>query len=346
MSEHRAAVLITGVMGHLGNTVARLLLSQGKTVWGLDLKRNQAIPFEGDFHFFEADVTKPETLEPSFQQAEGMALKVVHTAGIVSIASHYDRRVYDVNVNGTKNILEQCEKYGAQKLVHVSSVHAIPEGDQGERVTEPKDFDPDKVVGLYAKTKAEATKLVLDAASRGLDASVVHPSGILGPGDYGHGHLTQLISDYLNGRLTACIAGGYDFVDVRDVAAGIVQCLNMGQRGQCYILSGKSCSIPELLNMVSNATGHKKCRTVLPFWFAKATAPLSELYYRLRRQPPLYTTYSLYTLSHGGAFSHDKATRELGYEARPLDATLRDTAQWLMANGRVKWKPKEMEPTR
>ena len=111
-----------------------------------------------------------------------------------------------------------CFKNKVSKLIYVSSVHAIPEKEDGGIITETYDFDPGKVVGLYAQTKAKATRAVLAASKKGLNAYVVHPSGIIGPGDYGNGHSTQLIIDYIKGRLVAYVNGGYDFVDVRDVA--------------------------------------------------------------------------------------------------------------------------------
>ena len=75
---------------------------------------------------------------------------------------------------------------------------------------------------------------------------------------------------------------------------------------------------------------------MLPMWLAKATAPLSELYYGMVRRPPLYTRYSLYTLTSNSCFCHRKADEELGYRTRSMEATLRDTADFLIRHGRVR----------
>lgn len=158
---------------------------------------------------------------------------------------------------------------------------------------------------------------------------------ILGPYDPGHGHLTQLVIDYCRGGLTACVRGGYDFCDVRDVAHGILSCCQSGRSGECYILSGRYCEIPELLEELHEITGRKAVKTILPRWFAGAAAPLAEAYYRLRRQPPLYTRYSLATLHSNAAFSHEKADHELGYRVTPLRVTLQDTVRWLGEQGRI-----------
>ena len=179
------------------------------------------------------------------------------------------------------------------------------------------------------------TAYALAARARGLDVRVVHPSGICGPYDYGHGHLTQLVQDFCTGRLAAGVDGGYDFVDVRDVAAGILACCERGRPGECYILSGRYCTVRDVLAMLHRITGRRRVRVMLPLWLARAAAPLSEQYYRPLRQPPLYTAYSLYTLSSGARFSHAKAARELGYTTRPFGTTLADTVAWLRRQGRI-----------
>ena len=173
---------------------------------------------------------------------------------------------------------------------------------------------------------------------------MVHPSGIIGPGDWGHAHLTQLVADYLDGRLRACVQGGYDFVDVRDVAAGTLSCAKLGKPGECYILSGHYADIAELLEVLHLVSGQKRVRAVLPIGFAKLTAPLAEVYYRLLGQPPLYTAYSLYTVETNANFSHQKAAEQLGYRPRPLSVTLADTCEWMRRVGRVRPARKRAAP--
>ncbi len=255
---------------------------------------------------------------------------VIHCAGIVSVASKYDQRVVDVNVKGTENIVNLCKKHNAKKLVYISSVHALPELPQGKVMHEIVDgFQPESVIGLYAKTKAAATQIVLDAAKDGLDATVIHPSGIIGPNDYGNGHLTQMIINYLNGTLTACVEGGYDFVDVRDVADGVIAATEKGRKGECYILSNRYIPVRELLNTLSRVTGGKTIKTVLPLWFAKLTAPLAELYYKIRHESPLFTRYTLYTLTSNARFTYEKARNDLGYRPRDISTTIKDTVSFL-----------------
>ncbi len=326
--------LVTGAAGHLGNTIVRALAEKGTDIRALVLPGEKATAEVAKYaQIYTGDVRLSETLIPFFEGAAPCT--VIHCAGIVSIASKYDQAVWDVNVRGTQNILELCKKYAVQKTVYVSSVHAIPELPAGQIITEIRDFDPNAVYGLYAKTKAAATKAALEAAANGLNVSVVHPSGICGPYDYGRGHLTQLIIDYCKKSLTAAVRGGYDFVDVRDVADGILRCCEEGKSGECYILSGAYHTVQELLGLCSEITGNKPIKTILPLWFAKLTAPMAEFYYKLKKQPPLYTPYSLCTLTSGVSFSHEKASKALGYQPRPLRNTVADTWTWLRAAGRI-----------
>ncbi len=322
--------LVTGATGHLGNTVIRALLQAGQLVRGLVLPSDHTGALDGlAVELFYGDVCDKESLLDFFQVPQEVAVVVIHTAGIVSITSKYNAQLYRVNVMGTKNIVDLCVEKHVRRLVYVSSVHAIPETNAGGIIREVTAFSPQSVTGAYAKTKAEATQYVLDQVKeKGLNAVILHPSGIIGPGDYGNSHMTQMIDDYLTGKLTACVRGGYDFVDVRDVTAGIIAAVDEGQRGACYILSNRYVSVKELLDGLAKISGKKPIKTVLPLWFAKLTAPLAEIYYRLRKKPPLYTAYSLYTLVSNSNFSHARATGDLGYSTRDIYETLSDAVAW------------------
>ena len=329
--------IVTGANGFLGNNVVRRLLQEEQNeVRALVLPDDELNSLNGlNCKIYYGDVTNKETLKEIFTINEKAEVYVIHCAAIVSIKSKHDSKMYEVNFGGTKNIIDNVLKINA-KLVYVSSVHAIEEKENNEVITETTDFNPDKVEGMYAKTKAETAKYFFEMIkNKNLNACIVHPSGIIGPNDFGHTHLTQLIIDFANGKLTACVKGGYDFVDVRDVADGIVKACYKGKKGEAYILSNKYVEIKQLLDIISEVNNTKKIKTILPIWFAKLTAPLSELYYAILKQPPLYTRYSLYTLSSNSNFSNEKAKKELGYTNRELKETIFDTIKWLKENGRI-----------
>lgn len=321
--------IITGANGHLGSTIVRMLSKEHVEVRGL-LGPGEEAEDHGNVRYISGDVRNIETLEPLFAGCARRSV-VIHTAGIVDIGDEVSPLIYDVNVNGTKNMISLCRKYKVSRLVYVSSVHAIPETDKLSVIKETKDFSPENVVGGYAKTKAEATREVLRAAEEGLNAVVVQPSGILGPYDKAGNHLVQLIRDYVRGRLPACVKGGYDFVDVRDVAKGCLLAAEKGKAGECYILSNRRYEIKELLKMVRMSVRARRI-PVLPVWMAKAAEPMIGLDAKRKKRRPLYTRYSLYVLNSPDRFSHEKATRDLGYRTRDMKETIRDTVKWLKKN--------------
>lgn len=328
--------IVTGANGHLGFNLIKKLLDKNVVIRAFDLNFRANFIKSKNLTIYKGDICNPKDIEKLFKDTNGASLYIVHCAGIVSIASRYNQKVYDVNVNGTKNIVDISFKKKVEKFLYVSSVHAIPEKENDDIITEVSNFKEDHVVGLYAKTKATATQYVLDTIKKGLNAIIVHPSGIIGPYDYYIGHTTRLIVDYINGRLTSGIKGGHDFVDVRDVCDGIISALEKGKIGECYLLTNRYISVKELLDTLQKITNQRKIRNYLPLWFIKPMAGIAELYYKILKTKPLFTTYSIYTLQTNSTFSHQKATEELGYMPRELSITLKDTYTWLKEEKIVK----------
>ena len=326
--------IITGADGHLGSALVRLLRTRKVKVRGFVLPGHSPVKVP-EVTYYEGDVRDKDSMRPLFENIpEETEVYVIHTAGIVDISHDVSQRVWEVNVCGTKNMLDICREYNVKRLVYVSSVHAIPEGDKSSVLTEVDHFDPAWVVGGYAKTKAEATQAVLDAAADGLNAVIVHPSGIIGPYNGKGNHLIQMVNDYLHGKLPACVNGGYDFVDVRDVALGCLLAAEKGRAGQCYILSNRHYEIREVISILRKSAGGRRI-PVIPMWLAKMVAPIFEYTAKRKKKLPLYTGYSLRTLTANDKFSHDKATAELGYRPRDLIQTLKDTASWIIGSDGV-----------
>ena len=132
----------------------------------------------------------------------------------------------------------------------------------------------------------------------------------------------------ISGKLPAGVTGGYDFVDVRDVAKGCLEAAEHGKKGSCYILSNRYFTVKELLEYVRKTTGGRK-KVCLPIGLARAFVPVFEGIAKVTHTRPLYTKYALYTISSNGHFTHDKATAELGYHPRDMQATIADTISYL-----------------
>lgn len=319
--------LITGITGFLGCEVARQLLAEGKKVVGLRLPGDKAhlLP---EAEYIMGDITKPYTLKKFFEQAEGKEAVVIHCAGVVTVASQEDQ-VWNVNVDGTRNIVDFCEKYKVSRLLYVSSVHAIEEKAEGQVVCETKQFSASKVKGIYGKSKAEAAAYVQKASERGLDTVIVHPSGMIGPEDDSGSYMTESIRAFLKGYFPCAIEGGYDFVDVRDVADGILKCIEKGMSGETYILSNEYITIRRMFDILGSVSGRRSGRGTFPLRAVRWVSPLCEKIERALGIPMLVTPYSTYTLGSNGNFSHEKAEKEFGYTVRPIEETLADVVLWM-----------------
>ena len=321
--------LVTGATGFLGRTVVAQLLKNNADVHVLVMKNDplaQELPHK--VHSVVGDICDENSLNQFFLGADQQTC-VIHCCGIVSVASHPGDTIYRVNVGGTNNILRLCEIYGVGKLVYVSSVHAIPEKPKGMEITEDAVFSPELVQGDYAKSKAIATSLVFRSAKQGLNASVVFPSGIIGPGDRGKGSITNMLLSFLDGKLPLAVKGGYDFVDVRDVASGIIACAKRGLPGHGYILSGHYASIRDILESAKKTLNLRHTVFYLPICFAKMIAPIYEQW-SLRKHHQLYfTPYAIAVLDSNGKFSRKAAADTFDYAPRSFESTIRDTILWL-----------------
>jgi dihydroflavonol-4-reductase len=333
--------LLTGATGYLGGHVAARLIRLKYDVRALVLPGDKGIErLPRDVATVEGDISKKEDVERFFSGTDGRDVYVIHMASIVTINWAFDRRVYDINVGGTKNMVDASIAHQVKKLVYVSSVHAIPEKPHDETITEVNRFEPAHVIGVYGKTKAEASQAVLDAVHNyGLDASIVHPAGLIGPGDFESGYLTTLLKNTAEEKLFAGVKGGYNFVDVRDVADGVVAAASLGRKGECYILGNRQVEVREILDDVSDLTGAKSVKRTVPLWIARLAVPFFALIAKIRGQKPLFTLLSLHTLNSNANFSIEKATRELGYKVRSFATTIRDALIWMDDNRRLELSP-------
>ncbi len=322
---------VTGAAGFLGSRVVEELLRKGGTVRALVLPGDPlAARLPAEAVQVTGDILNPGQLDEFLEGGEQRDRVVIHCAAIISMSMTPVPKVHDINVNGTRNVVEACLKWGVRKLVYVSSVHALPEKPKGQTVYETTDFEPEKLVGAYAQSKGEAAKLVMEAhRQRGLPVTLLYPSGLTGPGALAGGNLNQTFIDYLKDRLPAGVEGGYSFSDVRDVAPAVVAAIDKGENGQGYILASHYVTIREIFATLHKLTGKKDIRVMLPLWLLRLLMPLINLYYKLRGQPAVFSSYAIYTLSSNGDFSNEKARKALGFTPRPFEDTLRDTIDWL-----------------
>ncbi len=321
--------LVTGATGHVGFNLVKLLTEHNKNVRALVLPHDDISKIEPlNLEIVYGDITDKASLYPLFDNIDEEVC-LIHAAGIISINNKADDLMTLVNVEGTKNIIDLAIEKKINHIIYTSSVHAIKEEGKKGLITETEIFDESLVVGAYAKTKATATKYVVEQMKRGHPITVVHPAGVIGPYDFRKGHMTKLIENYLNKSLGARVSGGYNFVDVRDVVDAIYQLAEKRVLGT-YILSGHYVSLKDFFAVLKTISGRKGHVTVLANRFVKPFTPMTERYYRMKKKPPLFTAYSLYTLQSNSNFSNDKVKEVINYQPRRIETTLYDTAMWLI----------------
>lgn len=330
MMNHRI-YLVTGAAGFLGGTVCRQLVGRGEQVRALVLPNDKAAAYlPKEVEICSGDLCDRESLSRFFDVPSDRRIIVIHTASIVTVNPEYNPKVMDVNVGGTENILGQCRRHsGFEKLVYVSSTGCIPELPKGQAIREVAKFSPDGLRDCYSQSKALATQAVLDAAAGGLNACVVHPTGIMGPEDFAVGHVTRVLADIINGKTSAAIAGTFNLADVRDLAAGTIAAADRGRKGECYILGNEEVSFKRFIRLVVQESGCRKVRFFMPGRIAYLLAGIMERRARKGGKRSDMTTFSVWNLIRNNEFDSSKAMRELGYSTRPYEETMRDQIAWM-----------------
>ena len=318
--------LVTGATGHIGNVLVRKLIERGEKVRALILPGESVESISGlEVEAVEGDVLNMDSLFKPFEGIRG----VFHLAGVISIMPGSNEFVRRVNVEGTKNILRVATEKRVKKLVYTSSIHAIKRMEEGI-IDETLPYDLDNPYGAYDRAKAEATLEVQKAAQSGLDAVIACPTGVIGPYDFRGSLMGSVIRTAAETKPTLYVDGAYDFVDVRDVAEGLIAAARHGKRGESYILSGQKISVRYLLETVREITGRRFFQMKIPLDLAKFAALFTPMYYSLARTNPRFTPYSLEVLRSNSNISHAKATRELGYKPRSLYESIKDTVKWFL----------------
>jgi dihydroflavonol-4-reductase len=323
-------IVVTGATGHLGNVLVRELLARHQVVRAVVLAQDSNKPLSDlEVEMFPGDVTEIVSLERAFAGAD----LVFHVGGIVTIMPGKIDLLERVNVQGMRNVISACHSQNVRRLVYVSSVHAIAEPPHGTIINETFPFDPGKVLGDYARSKAKATLILMEEIRRGLDAVVLCPTGIIGPYDWYTSNIGQLIIDFASGHLKSYVSGAYDFVDVRDVANGLIMAADKGKSGRHYILSGDQVQVPDLMKELAKDIGYPAPTYRIPSGIARAAGVLASVYYRLLKRKAVFTAYSIDVLGSNSQISSTRARNELGFTTRPWKESILDQIEWFRQQG-------------
>jgi dihydroflavonol-4-reductase len=323
--------LVTGATGYLGVDLVQALRAQGREVRALARSDAGAARLaQTGAEVVRADVTEPDSLTAAL---DGVT-RVFHLAGVVGHRARDDERLRAVNVDGARNVLAACRTAGVERVVFTSSVAAMGPAatpgyprDEGAWMLDGDDGRPDF---RYARTKAAGEQLAIQAAADGLDVVVVNPGFVIGPGDI-HRVSSWAVEEYLRGNLRFTIDGGLSYVDGRDVVTGHLLAEERGRTGERYILTNEEGNLShrDFFARVGRVTGTRRRQLHLP---KGVLLPLLRVGSALRLPLPLDSD-ELASSSRWWFYTAAKARSELGFETRPLDETIRDTADWLAADG-------------
>lgn len=321
-------VAVTGASGHVGANLVRALVARGDEVRVL-LRADDRAVRELAVERVAGDVLEPESLAPLVAGAE----VVFHAAAQVSISGDRDGELERVNVLGTRHIAAACLAAGVRRLVHFSSIHALESPAERRWMDEAQPYIVEAGAPAYDRSKAAGEREIRSAAERGLAAVILNPTAIVGPFDFKPSHTGRLVLALARRQMPALVAGGFDWVDVRDVASAALAAGERGRPGERYLISGHWLPIAELAREVARASGAAAPRFVAPLWAARLGVPFVTGFAKVAGRDALYTAESLRAIRLSREVNGTKARRELGHAARPFAETIRDSVAWLSENG-------------
>jgi dihydroflavonol-4-reductase len=319
--------LVTGGGGRLGNVLVRRLLETGQRVRVLE-PGNRPQSLEGlEIEFVSGSVLAAADVANAL---EGVDL-VYHLAAKIDLRPKKDPMMVPINVDGTRTVVEACLARGV-RLVHTSSHHAVVREPLEEPLTEERPLALDEKCE-YHRSKAVGETIVLDACARGLDATIVNPGSMIGPHDYEPSMIGAALIDMYFGRVPVLLELLSDYVDVRDVAEGMIAAAEKGRVGERYFLTGDVIPIMEMVSLYGELTGAKVPTRALPLWFGWVLLPFALAGSAVTKKDPFITADMLRASVSNAVVSRDKAYRELGYTIRPLRESLADAVEWYRQRG-------------
>ena len=326
--------LVTGAAGFIGSHVVSELLSENVEVRCL-VRPGEAT---GNLDGLDVEMVSGDTLNaPAVAAAMEGVDTVFHLAGIYSIWMRDWSRIYEVNIQGSRNVFWSALKKGVDRVVFTSSIAAIGIEPGMIPSTEDTPFNQYTLGNHYVLTKYLSQQEALGFARHGLDLVVVNPCFPFGPNDVAPTPTGQIIVDILRGLSRASFHGGINIIDVRDVAKGHVLAARKGRAGNLYILGNRNITMEGFMDLVCRIAGLEDrmiFKVPVPAMLA-GTAVLKWWSDHVSLKPPLSTPPEIAYAAQYLYFDNAKAVRELGLSFCPIEDSLRDSVSWFTAQGMV-----------
>lgn len=324
--------LVTGATGFIGSNVVRALVEKDYQVRALVRPNSGRRNLEGlEIESVEGDVRDRDSLR---RAVEGCGL-VFHVAALYSFWVRPRRLIYEVNVEGTRNVLQIAREKGVERVVHTSSVAALGLREDGRPADEETPVNFENIIGDYKKSKYLAEQVALEFAKE-MPVVIVNPSFPVGPHDIKPTPTGQVIVDFLNRRMPAYMETGMNVVAVEDVALGHLLAAEKGRVGERYILGGENLTMRQLLALLAEITGLPAPRVRLPYYPILGLSYLNAAFCSLSGTTPRMTPETIRLSRHYMFFDPSKAVKELGLPQTPAKEALRRAVEWFRANGYVR----------
>ncbi|MEV6768971.1 NAD-dependent epimerase/dehydratase family protein [Nocardia sp. NPDC051030] len=319
-------VAVTGAAGFLGTNLLRLLTDRGHEVTAIDRVRPTGASEPG-VTWVSGDVLDPASMRSCLEGAE----VVYHLVALITLA-HKNDLAWRVNTEGVRVVAEAAREVGVRRMVHTSSIHAFNQYSCGGTINEraPRSIDPD--LPVYDRSKWQGEVELRKVIDQGLDAVICNPTGVYGPIDHSDSRINVTLWDSARGRTPVMIGGGFDLVDVRDVAKGLVLAGERGKTGENYLLGGHFVNMLEITRLAAEINGKFKPAFAIPPKIIAALLPVLEPASRAFGSDRI-SKASMGALLSAPIVERTKATTELGYQPRPAAETVRDLIDFY--NGRT-----------
>jgi len=323
--------LVTGATGFVGAAVARALNATGTEVRVL-IRRDSDLRNLGGLKVEQAygDLRDRDSL----RRALSGCRQLYHVAAHYALWAKDPSVFYEVNVTGTRTLLETARELGIERIVYTSTIGAIGLPIGGGLGTEETPVSLSRMAGDYKRSKYLAEQEVLKLARAGLPVVIVNPSAPVGQGDIKPTPTGQMIVDFMKGRMWAYIETGMNLVDVDDVAVGHLRVMERGRVGERYILGNQNLSLREIFEILSKLTGVMAPRIKLPW---QAILPLAHINRwiadYLTHQSPRIPLEGVRMAKYRMHYDCSKAVRELGLPQTPVELALEKAVRWFRAHG-------------
>ena len=322
--------LLTGATGFLGSAVARELLNDGRNLKLLVRKNTDTRNIDD----LDCEVTYGDLRDrDSIKKALVGCKTLFHTAAYYSLWTRDKNLIYDINVQGTRNILESALEAGIEKVVYTSTVGCIGLSESGSPANEDQPMNPVFLCNDYKLSKYQAEQVALELFGRGLPVVIVNPSTPVGPRDIKPTPTGQIILDFMNHKMPAYIDTGLNLIDVVDCARGHILAEAKGQPGERYILGNKNMSLKEILLTLEVLTGIKAPRIKMPYLIAYISGLACEwVSDSITHQPPAVPLAGVKMAKYFMYFDSSKAVRELGLPQNSVKNALGKAVSWFREN--------------